>query len=241
MESQLSINSTAKLNDGREIPLLGLGVYLSPPGDVTKNAVLTALAAGYRHVDTATLYRNEADVGEAILARDSPPRDEVFVTTKILNAHQGYENTLAAADTSLVKLKTGYIDLLLLHSPLPGKKKRLESYRALEELVKSGKVKSIGVSNYGIHHLRELFETNPEIKPAVNQIEVHPWCRRQELTDFCEANSIVVEAYSPLAKAQRLDDASLVQIAQKAQQNFCTNFNSLGSPAWLCELAEKYK
>ncbi|CAG8511466.1 2648_t:CDS:2 [Ambispora leptoticha] len=211
----LNINSTATLNSGHKIPLLGLGVYQAPPGVTTERAISWALKAGYRHIDTAALYGNEADVGIAI-ASSGIPRSEIFVTTKIWNSDQGYSTTLRAAESSLAKLQTDYIDLLLLHSPLPGKKKRRESYLALQELVAFGKAKSIGVSNYGVHHLTEMLD-DPEItiKPAVNQIEVHPWLLRNDIVTFCRENDIIVEAYSPLTKGLKLRDRTLVKIAKK--------------------------
>ncbi|KAG9306700.1 hypothetical protein G9A89_004247 [Geosiphon pyriformis] len=210
----LSINSYAVLNDGRQIPLLGLGVYKAKQGNETENATLWALEAGYRHIDTAALYGNETDVGRAIV-KSEIPRDQIFITTKIWDSDQGYEQTLRAADESLQKLHTEYIDLLLLHSPLPGKKKRQESYQALQELVEQGKVRSIGVSNYGVHHLKELLSSKPKIKPAVNQIEIHPWLNREDLVAFCKDEGIVIEAYSPLTKGKKLNDLKLGELAKK--------------------------
>ncbi|CAG8526155.1 13388_t:CDS:2 [Ambispora gerdemannii] len=211
----LSLNTTVTLNDGHKIPWLGLGVYQAEPGVTTEKAVSWALKAGYRHIDTAALYGNEEDVGKAI-ALSGIPRSEIFVTTKIWNSDQGYSTTLRAAEASLSRLQTGYIDLLLLHSPLPGKKNRRESYLALQELAANGKVKSIGVSNYGVHHLTEILD-DPEIniKPAVNQIEVHPWLLRNDIVTFCRENDILVEAYSPLTKGLKLKESTLVKIAEK--------------------------
>ncbi|CAG8465749.1 3561_t:CDS:2 [Racocetra fulgida] len=133
----------------------------------------------------------------------------------ILWALEGYESTLKAAETSLEKLQTGYIDLLILHSPLPGPEKRAESYKALQELVKRGLVKSIGVSNYGVKHLKELLDSNPEIKPTLNQVEIHPWLARSDIVSFCNEHNIVVEAYSPLTRGQKLNDPTLVRIAKE--------------------------
>ncbi|CAG8516924.1 17886_t:CDS:2, partial [Racocetra persica] len=250
--------STITLNDGNKIPRIGLGVFKAPSGKTTQQAILWALEAGYRHVDTASTYGNEMDVGIAI-ANSGIPREEIFVTTKIWNtgfedylhtyhyrdtltkkrrrshtfkippktstaAHtsimgclfnQGYESTLKAAETSLEKLQTGYIDLLILHSPLPGPEKRAESYKALQELVKRGLVKSIGVSNYGVKHLKELLDSNPEIKPTLNQVEIHPWLARSDIVSFCNEHNIVVEAYSPLTRGQKLNDPTLVRIAKE--------------------------
>ncbi|CAB4405626.1 unnamed protein product [Rhizophagus irregularis] len=212
--AKLTLSSTATLNDGRKIPLIGLGVYQAPKGDTTQNAVTWALEAGYRHIDTAALYKNEADVGIAV-NKSGIPREEIWITTKIWDSDQGYEKTLQAAERSLEKLQSEYIDLLILHSPLPGSQLRKESYDALQQLVRLGKVKSIGVSNYSVKHLKELLEQKPEIKPTVNQVEIHPWLTRNDITTFCLQNDIVVEAYSPLTKGKKLKDPTLVQIAER--------------------------
>ncbi|RIA88383.1 aldo-keto reductase [Glomus cerebriforme] len=211
--AKLTLSSTTTLNDGCKIPLLGLGVYQAPKGVTTQNAVTWALEAGYRHIDTAALYENEADVGAAV-NKSGIPREEIWITTKIWNSDQGYEKTLQAAERSIEKLQSEYIDLLILHSPLPGPQLRKESYDALQKLVRLGKVRSIGVSNYGVQHLKELLEQKPEIKPAVNQVEIHPWLARNDITTFCAQNDIVVEAYSPLTKGKKLNDPTLVQIAE---------------------------
>eukprot|EP01114_Cavostelium_apophysatum_P017973 TRINITY_DN5457_c0_g1_i2.p1 TRINITY_DN5457_c0_g1~~TRINITY_DN5457_c0_g1_i2.p1 ORF type:complete len:311 (+),score=54.08 TRINITY_DN5457_c0_g1_i2:89-934(+) len=212
--SKLNLDSTITMNDGKVIPRFGLGVYQAAPGESTKQAVLWAFKAGIRHVDSARIYSNEADVGQAV--RESGiPREEIFVTTKLWDSDQGYETTLKAAEKSLEKLGLAYIDLYLIHSPNPGKERRLASWKAMEKLVADGKIKSIGVSNYGVHHLKELLESKPTILPAVNQIEVHPWLTRRDIVDFCVNHNIVVEAYSPLAKAQTLNDPVLKNIATK--------------------------
>lgn len=194
--------------------MIGLGLFQTESGQTAKQATLWALEAGYRHLDTAAMYANEKDVGIAI-AESKIPREDIFITTKIWNTDQGYELTLKAADTSLKNLQSGYIDLLLLHSPLPGPQKRAESYKALQELVKRGLVKSIGVSNYGVKHLQELLDSNPEIKPAVNQVEIHPWLTRSDIVSFCNKHNIVVEAYSPLTRGKKLNDPILTGIANK--------------------------
>ncbi|CAG8621778.1 13375_t:CDS:2 [Dentiscutata heterogama] len=208
------MDSTITMNDGNKIPVIGLGLWQAESGQTTQQAISWALEAGYRHFDTAAAYGNEKDVGIAI-ANSNIPREEIFVTTKIWNTDQGYESTLKAADTSLKNLQIGYIDLLLLHSPLPGPQKRAESYKALQELVKKGLVKSIGVSNYGVKHLQELLDSNPEIKPAVNQVEIHPWLTRSDIVSFCNEHNIVVEAYSPLTRGQKLNDPILTRIANE--------------------------
>ncbi|KAF0528623.1 glyoxal reductase [Gigaspora margarita] len=210
----LKMESTITLNNGNKIPVIGLGLFQTESGQTAKQATLWALEAGYRHLDTAAMYANEKDVGIAI-AESKIPREDIFITTKIWNTDQGYELTLKAADTSLKNLQSGYIDLLLLHSPLPGPQKRAESYKALQELVKRGLVKSIGVSNYGVKHLQELLDSNPEIKPAVNQVEIHPWLTRSDIVSFCNKHNIVVEAYSPLTRGKKLNDPILTGIANK--------------------------
>ena len=167
----MSIASTITLNNGVNIPRLGLGVYRSPAGDTTIQAVSAALEAGYRHIDTAMIYGNERAVGKAV--RESGiPRDEVFVTTKLWNDDHGYESALRACDKSLSELGLDVIDLYLIHWPLP--EKRLDTWRAFEKLLADGKVRAIGVSNYMAHHLTELL-ANSETVPAINQIELSPY------------------------------------------------------------------
>ncbi|KAJ3033677.1 hypothetical protein HDV00_005896 [Rhizophlyctis rosea] len=205
-----------QLPSGAQIPAIGLGVWQASPKD-TIRAVGLALQAGYRHIDTAALYRNEQQVGEAIRA-SGIPRNEIFVTTKVWNSDHGYERTLAAFDTSLKKLGLDYVDLYLIHAPVQGH--RLDTWRALEKIKQDGKAKAIGVSNYtqsfpiDIHHLEELKEHSKSL-PDVNQFEVTPYLQRRELVNYCQQNGIVVEAYSPLTQAQKLDDPPLVQVAQK--------------------------
>ncbi|KAI9208206.1 putative reductase [Polychytrium aggregatum] len=200
----------ARLSSGYLIPEIGLGVYLAN-GNEAYQAVLTALKHGYRHIDTASFYRNEAEVGRAI--HDSGlPREDVFITTKVWNSDQGYENTLAACESSLNKLGTTFIDLYLIHAPVPETRK--ETYRALEKLVEERKVRSIGISNYNIHHIEEL-KTYAKIMPAVNQIELSPYLQRRSLVQYCQDNGIVLEAYSPLTRGEKLNDPPLVRIAQQ--------------------------
>ncbi|CAG8503752.1 4904_t:CDS:2 [Cetraspora pellucida] len=193
---------------------MGGGYAGAPKGETAQNIVLWALESGYRHIDTAARYANEEDIGIGII-KSGIPRDQIFITTKIWDQDQGYESTLMAAETSLSKLQTSYLDLLLIHSPRPGSQKRIESYRALQELVKRGKVKNIGVSNYCIKHLKELMDTNPEIMPVVNQLEVHPWNNRKEIISYCKEHKILVEASSPLTRGKKLNDHILVNIAEK--------------------------
>ncbi|MGZ3454668.1 MAG: aldo/keto reductase, partial [Polyangiales bacterium] len=164
------MTTTVRLNHGIEIPLVGLGVFQSPRGEETRRAVREALRIGYRHIDTARIYGNEVDVGVAV--RESEvPRTEVFVTTKLWNDDQGYDSALRAFDKSMERLDLEWIDLYLLHWPVPGK--RLESWRAAEKLLADGRVRAIGVSNFMVPHLEELL-AHAKVVPAVNQIEVSP-------------------------------------------------------------------
>ncbi|KAL4157024.1 hypothetical protein PRNP1_006050 [Phytophthora ramorum] len=201
-----------KLPSGAEIPMLGLGVYLSEPGVETYNAVLSALKHGYRHIDTAQYYENEADVGRAV--RDSGiPREEVFVTTKLFINNWGYEKALQATKESNEKLGLGYIDLYLLHAP-GDVSTRDESWRALEELQEQGILKDIGVSNFSEAHLEKFLKT-ARVKPAVNQVELHPWMMRPTLVKYCKEHDILLQAYSPLARARKLEDPTLLDIANE--------------------------
>ena len=199
------------LRSGGAIPQVGLGVWQSARGDVTKNAVLAALRLGYRHVDTARIYGNEADVGAAV--RESGiPRAQLFVTTKLWNDDQGYDAALAAFDRSLAKLGLDYVDLYLIHWPVAGKRK--DSWRALEKLKADGRARHIGVSNFLVPHLEELLGDAKEL-PAVNQIEVHPFLQHRETRAFCKKHEIVVEAYSPLTSGQKLDDPAISAVRKR--------------------------
>ena len=201
--------SVLPLNSGTSIPQLGLGVWQARAGRVTQHAVTAALAAGYRHVDTASIYGNEKDVGIGI--RDSGiPRDQLFVTTKLWNQDQGYDRALRAFDASLGRLGLDYVDLYLIHWPVAGQ--RLESWRALTHIFQEKRARAIGVSNYLVQHLRELLDAT-EVIPAVNQIEVTPFLQRNETRELCRDLGIVVEAYSPLTHGKRLDHPSLKDIA----------------------------
>jgi diketogulonate reductase-like aldo/keto reductase len=190
---------TLPLRTGGTIPQVGLGVWQASPQDC-RAAVTAALKLGYRHIDTARIYGNEADVGAAI--RDSGiARDQIFVTTKLWNDDQGYDSALRAFDASAKRLGLDYIDLYLLHWPVPGK--RLDSWRALEKLHADKRARAIGVSNFLVRHLDELFGKAHE-KPAVNQIELTPFLQRRDTVELCKREQIVVEAYSPLTRGKRL-------------------------------------
>jgi diketogulonate reductase-like aldo/keto reductase len=206
--STLALDSTLTLADGVHIPRFGLGVFRA--GRETKDAVRCALEAGYRHVDTAHIYRNEVDVGAAI--RGGPvPRAEVFVTTKLWNDHHGYDAALRAFDESLAALRLEYVDLYLLHWPVP--ELRLESWRALEAIHRAGQARAIGVSNFTARHLQELVDVAQTL-PAVNQVELHPFLPQPELVAACRRLGVAVEAYSPLAKGRRLDHPVLAEVGR---------------------------
>lgn len=205
------------MNDGNTIPAVALGVYKAPNGQETEDAVTAALDAGYRHIDSAARYANEEACGRAIRAwieRTGVPRSEIFVTSKLWDADHGYDATVAALQDSLDKFGFDYLDLYLIHSPADCEKKRLESWRALEDAQKAGKVKSIGVSNFGESHMEHILK-NGTVVPAVNQIEVHPFCPRDDLVALCKKNGVLVEAYSPLARGNKLADETVGAIAKK--------------------------
>ena len=224
-------NSFVKLNSGYSIPRIGFGVCRIEPSEATES-VFVALEAGYRHIDCARAYNNERDSVEGILKFLDKPgqtikRENIFYTTRIWDEDQGYEKATAAIDAALDKLcghskkdqtsrNLGYIDLVLIHDPLTNTKKRLGTWKALQESLKTGKIKSIGVSNYGIPHLEELLNWDGlVIKPAVNQIELHPWLQRRELVGYLRERNIVPVAYSPLTRGKRFDDPKLVELAKR--------------------------
>src|SRR5699024_179614 len=186
---------TKTLNNGVTIPQLGYGVW-KIPNEEAAQVVGKAIQTGYRLIDTAMIYGNERGVGQAI-AQCDVPREELFVTTKVWNADQGYENTLRAFDESLERLGLDYVDLYLVHWPTPKFDTYVETYQALEKLYKDGRVKAIGVCNFDIEHLERIF-AECEVKPTVNQVEYHPYLQQTELKAFCEKHDIQVEAYSPL-------------------------------------------
>ena len=200
-----------KMNDGYKIPVVGLGTWKSEPGEATYKAVLDSINAGYRHIDTARAYDNEADVGRAVQDADIN-RKELFITTKLWNRHQGYDEAIEACEKSLARLGCDYIDLYLIHWPLKGK--RNDSWRALIELQKKGLCRSIGVSNFTIDNLKEL-EDKFEVIPAANQVEFHPYHYQKDLLDYCNSKNIIIEAYSPLVHAKRMDEERLVAISEE--------------------------
>ena len=206
-----SLANTKRLDNGVEMPRVGLGVYQAQPGQETRRAVLEALRLGYRHVDTASIYGNEKDVGEGLRASELP-RSEIFVTTKLWNADQGYDSALRAFEASLARLGLEQLDLYLLHWPV--REHRLESWRALERLLADGRVRAIGVSNFMPRHLDELLG-GAAVVPSVNQIEISPFLQQRDVRAACERHGIVVQAYSPLTKGMRLDHPVVVEVARR--------------------------
>jgi methylglyoxal/glyoxal reductase len=212
---RLSLSSRVRLANGVEMPVLGLGVFRTGSGAATEDAVGAALDAGYRHVDTARIYRNEREVGSAIrrwCERHGVERRDVFVTTKLWNDDHGFDRARAAFDASLAALGLDYVDLYLIHWPVP--ERRRESWRALETVVEEGRCRAIGVSNFTVAHLDELLQS-ARVVPAVNQVELHPFLQQEQLVRYCAKHRIVVEAYSPLTKGRRLADPRLVSIARE--------------------------
>ena len=204
------LTDTAVLHNGVHMPRLGLGVFKVKEGEEVEQAVRTAIEAGYRSIDTAKAYNNEEGVGRAIKDSGVSP-GELFVTTKVWNSDQGYDSTLRAFEASRERLGLDVIDLYLVHWPVKGK--YLETYRALEKLYRDGAVRAIGVSNFQIHHLKDILEAF-EIKPMVNQVEYHPLLSQVELRRFCEREGIQLEAWSPLMQGN-LDVPEIAELAAK--------------------------
>ncbi|MFJ5751821.1 aldo/keto reductase [Peribacillus frigoritolerans] len=206
-----NIGETITLHNGVKMPQLGFGVFKVKNGNETVESVKKAVEVGYRAIDTAAIYENEEGVGQAI-RECGVPREELFITSKVWNTEQGYDTTLKAFEDSLNLLGLEYLDLYLIH--WPGKDKYLETWRALEKLYKDGKVKSIGVSNFHIHHLENLL-ANSEVKPVVNQIELHPLLTQVEIRDYCAKHEIKVESWSPLGRGNLLEEPTINHIAKK--------------------------
>lgn len=210
-ESKLDIGTVVELNNGVKMPMFGLGVYQLGKGKDAVKRIHWAFEVGYRHVDTAALYGNEREVGEAVRTTDIP-REDIFVTTKLWNDDHGYERALEAFDESMEKLGLEYVDLYLIHWPVEDL--RLGSWRALEKIHEDGRARAIGISNFTIGHIDELLE-NCKVVPAVNQVEFHPWLFQKELMYHCWSKGIALEAYSPLVKGDKVDDPAIRPIAKK--------------------------
>lgn len=202
------------LNNGVEIPQVGLGVWQAAEGSEVEEAVRASLEAGYRLIDTAAIYGNEVGVGKAIKA-GGVPREELFITTKLWNANHAYDDALRAFDESLSKLDCGYIDLYLIHWPLPMEGKFTQAWKALEKLYNDKRVRSIGVSNFKPQHLDELLK-EAETVPSVNQIELHPMLQQKETRAYCAEHGIEIESYSPLMRGgEGLEHPVIVDLANK--------------------------
>lgn len=211
MEELTNLQGTFTLHNGVKMPYFGLGVYLSEDGSEVINAVKWALESGYRHIDTAAIYKNEEGVGEGI-RQSEVAREDIFVVSKVWNADQGYDSTLKAFDKSLERLGLDYLDLYLIHWPVAGKYK--ETWKALEHLYAQGRAKSIGVSNFLQHHLEDLLP-QAQVVPMVNQMEFHPYLVQQELLDFCKAHKIQYEAWSPMMQGKIFEMDEFKQLAKK--------------------------
>lgn len=240
------MNNNFVLNNEIIIPNIGYGTWKSPNDKSTTDAVLSAIKNGYRHIDTAAIYGNEESVGKAI-KMCGVPREQLFITSKVWNTNRGYKKTLLAFEETLKKLDLDYLDLYLIHWPAsPSQFENwneinLDTWRALEKLYKEGKVKSIGISNFRKHHL-EIILDNYEIKPMINQLEIHPGFLQKELCDFCNENDIVVEAYSPLGSGEVLKNEDLLKLSLKYNKSvaqlcirWCLQHNTLPLPKSVTE------
>ena len=207
----LTIESRIKLNDGMTMPLFGLGVWRLESGKETRDAVSYALELGYKHIDTASMYNNEEDVGVAI-QESSLPREKLFITTKVNSSELGYDSTLEACERSLKKLKLTYLDLFLIHKPVEGY--RQNTWKALEKLKHESICRSIGVSNFSPKHLNEIFKIC-EFIPAVNQIEMNPFLAQKNISEFCRSKNIHITGYCPLARTEKSNDPTLVNVANE--------------------------
>lgn len=206
-----SVGEKITLHNGVQMPQLGFGVFKVKNGEETVESVKKAIEIGYRAIDTAAIYKNEEGVGQAI-RESGVAREELFITSKVWNSDQGYDTTLQAFEDSLERLGLDYLDLYLIH--WPGKDKYLETWKALEKLYTEGKVKAIGVSNFHVHHLENLI-ANSEVKPVVNQIELHPLLIQTEIRDYCKKHDIKVEAWGPLGQGNLINEPTINHIAKK--------------------------
>ncbi|KAK9350258.1 aldo-keto reductase [Lipomyces doorenjongii] len=222
--SKLTINSTLRMNSGYQIPMLGYGVYQTP-ANICEDVVRKAFEAGYRHVDSAAVYRNE-EPSAAAIKRSSIPRSQIFFTSKVPPRGLSYARAAAQIDASLKLTGLEYIDLMLLHAPYGGREARKGAWKALVEAQEAGKVRNIGVSNYGAQHLDEMEVYIKELekerggegkggKIDVGQWEIHPWLPRRDIVEWCEKRGVVVQAYCPIVRGRKMDDPILQQLMQK--------------------------
>ena len=215
----LNLKSTYKLSNGVEIPMVGFGTWQTPNGETAISSVEEALKVGYRHIDTAAVYGNEESVGIAI-KNSGIDRKEIFITSKVWNSNQGYETTLKAFEESLKKLQLDYLDLYLIHWPVPKifketwEETSIGTWKAIEELYKAGKIRAIGVSNFKAHHIKNLTD-NCEIVPMVNQIQLSPGVDQKETIEYCKENNILVEAYSPLSTGKIFNVKEIIDMAAR--------------------------
>ena len=235
-----SLKDTFTLNNGYNIPCIGFGTWQTPDGETAVNSVIEAIKSGYKHIDTAAIYGNEKSIGKAI-KESGINRDELFITSKVWNKDRGYKTTLAAFEKTINDLQIDYLDLYLIHWPASVNKFNdwdninLETWKAMTELYKAGKIKSIGVSNFMPHHLKSLMET--EVKPMVDQIEFHPGFMQEETFKYCNDNNILVEAWSPLGTGKMLNNETLKTISSKYNKSvaqicirWCLQNNALPLP-----------
>ncbi len=211
-----SIKDTLTLNNGVQMPYFGLGVYLAE-GAETASCVVDAVDAGYRLIDTATIYENERGVGEGI-KQCNVAREELFITSKVWNDMQGYDNTLKAFENSLKELDLEYLDLYLIHWPVPNKDKYVDTWKAMERLYKEKRIRAIGISNFYEPWIKRIID-ECEVVPAVNQMEFHPYLQRPELRQYCKQNEIAYQGNSPLVRGAVFKDAQLLELAQKYNKN----------------------
>ncbi|MCJ1476240.1 hypothetical protein MMC13_004906 [Lambiella insularis] len=221
--AKLDINTTYKMLSGHEIPALGYGVYQTP-ADVAEDVVLQAFKAGYRHIDSARVYRNEGPCAEAMI-KSGLPRSSIFFTSKVPPRNMGYEGAKSSIESTFKQTGLDYVDLYLIHAPYGGKEGRNGAWRALVEAQKAGKIRSLGVSNYGVHHLDELEAYIKELEAkdgkgsggeiSVGQWEVHPWLERRDIVEWCQKRGVVVQAYCPIVRGQRFEEPVLQPMVKK--------------------------